>query len=52
MLGVRAELLIAHAWLHGLLMLEETVAMLGKAGDAAEGFGRLQAAIKGGITPS
>jgi hypothetical protein len=39
MLGVRAELLIIHASLHDLLTLEETVTMLGKTDEAAEGFG-------------
>lgn len=52
MLGLRAEFLVIHASLHGLLTLEETVTMLRKTDEAAEGFGHLLAAIKGGITLS
>lgn len=44
-----AEALIVYAWLHNYITLEESVEILEKAEDSAEGFSQLLVTIKGRI---
>jgi hypothetical protein len=41
-----AESLLAYAWLNNYVTIEESVAMLSKTDDSAEGFAKLLAKIK------
>jgi len=45
-----AESLIVYAWLHNLVTLEETVALMQKYKDAVEGLSKLLVTIKSRIT--
>lgn len=49
MLADAAESLIVYAWGPNFITLEESVTILAKTDDAAEGFSQLLAVIKGRI---
>jgi len=49
MLADAAESLIVYAWGHSFITLEESVTILAKTDDAAEGFSQLLAVIEGRI---
>lgn len=46
MLADAAEALIAYAWLHGEVTLEESVVIVGKSSDSIEGFTQLLMTIR------